>query len=327
MASSKKFFSAGDSILWTYKQWFDWINEPEFDGLSDSAKILYMYLFDRYKLSLSNGWVDENDKVYMIMTRTEMCRLVRKSEPTVRKCVDQLVQHGLYHEIRQGLNKPNLIYLTFPSPVSDPKNLSVQNNVDPKNLSVRSDPNDKGNKPDTDFPDRKNFWSNKNENKDQEKYNKNENKFRKTALPKAISAEPQQPSPPPPSREQKQLVCKKTSAKAKKAQRKKDCLSMIYTFTQNEELIQWLTKWLDKRFESYPTLDPDQFQVVLDDLKQYNESVEDQITAVRQSYASGYRALAYKPTNSKSKKDVNFGMDMSELSKTKDQVEILDIEY
>lgn len=83
----------------------------EFKKMSNDAKILYALLKDRHELSLSNNWVNDDNEVYLIMPREEMCELLGVSQPTIRKAINQLIDFGLMEEVRQGLNKPNIIYL------------------------------------------------------------------------------------------------------------------------------------------------------------------------------------------------------------------------
>ncbi len=89
-----------------------------FDGemktaLSAEAKVLYALLRDRHELSLSNNWVDNNGFVYLIFTRAEMCDLIGCGKNKIIKLCDELKSIGLFEEIRQGVNKPNLIYLNY----------------------------------------------------------------------------------------------------------------------------------------------------------------------------------------------------------------------
>ncbi len=42
--------------------------DPIFKNLSSDAKVLYGILLDRMELSMKNGWVDENNKVYIYFT-------------------------------------------------------------------------------------------------------------------------------------------------------------------------------------------------------------------------------------------------------------------
>ena len=44
------------------------VKDKRFAGLSSDAKLLYGLLLDRMGLSMSNGWVDECNRVYIIYT-------------------------------------------------------------------------------------------------------------------------------------------------------------------------------------------------------------------------------------------------------------------
>ena len=86
--------------------------EGKFRKLSNDARVLYSLLRDRHDLSLVNNWVNEKGEVYLIYTRENMAEMLGCSIPTARKAINQLTEYGLIEEERQGLNKPNLIYLT-----------------------------------------------------------------------------------------------------------------------------------------------------------------------------------------------------------------------
>lgn len=86
--------------------------EGEFIKLSNDARVLYSLLKDRHNLSLINGWINENNEVYLIYTRKDMQTMLGRSDKTVKNAVEQLKQFGLLEEEQQGLNRPNKIYLT-----------------------------------------------------------------------------------------------------------------------------------------------------------------------------------------------------------------------
>ena len=86
--------------------------EGKFKKLSNDARVLYSLLRDRHDLSLANNWINERGEVYLIYTRENMAEMLGCSIPTARKAINQLIKYGLIEEERQGLNKPNLIYLT-----------------------------------------------------------------------------------------------------------------------------------------------------------------------------------------------------------------------
>ncbi len=88
----------------------------EFQGLNSDSRLLYAILRDRHSLSVKNNWVDDMGNIYMYCGREEMCKLLNVSRPTVVKAFNLLAKHHLIEEERQGMGKPNKIYLlTFTS--------------------------------------------------------------------------------------------------------------------------------------------------------------------------------------------------------------------
>ena len=86
--------------------------EPNFRELSTDAKVLYGILLDRMSLSLKNLWLDAQHKVYIIFTVEEiMDALNCANQKATRLMVELEKQAGLIERKRQGLGKPNLIYV------------------------------------------------------------------------------------------------------------------------------------------------------------------------------------------------------------------------
>ena len=79
--------------------------------LNSDSKILYAFLLDRLSLSQKNHWFDEYGRVYLIFTREEVQDKLNLSDKTVTKAFKQLIDVNLAKEKRQGLGKPNLIYV------------------------------------------------------------------------------------------------------------------------------------------------------------------------------------------------------------------------
>lgn len=81
------------------------------DKLNSDSKILYAFLLDRLSLSNKNNWIDEHKNIYLIFTRQEVQEKLGLSEKTATKAFKQLSDVNLIAEKRQGLGKPNLIYV------------------------------------------------------------------------------------------------------------------------------------------------------------------------------------------------------------------------
>src|SRR5665647_734203 len=81
-------------------------------SLDSDSILLYTMLRDRYELSSKNGWVNENDEVYLIYTIDEMCEMLKRKKEKITKSLNKLRECGLIETQRMGLNKPNRIYVT-----------------------------------------------------------------------------------------------------------------------------------------------------------------------------------------------------------------------
>ena len=86
--------------------------EPNFRELSTDAKVLYGILLDRMSLSLKNQWLDAQNKVYIIFTVDEILDALNcANQKATRLMVELEKQAGLIERKRQGLGRPNLIYV------------------------------------------------------------------------------------------------------------------------------------------------------------------------------------------------------------------------
>jgi len=103
-------------ITGAFHQMPRFLTSGEFIGskLSNDARVLYTLMLDRYKLSLKNGWYDDNDEVYIYFKKEEMEFQLGLSKMTVLKVMRELKNHSLVKETKQGLNRPNKIYLLSP---------------------------------------------------------------------------------------------------------------------------------------------------------------------------------------------------------------------
>lgn len=79
--------------------------------MSSDSKLLYAILKDRFDLSLRNNWVDDDGNIYFIFTVAEIGEMLGCGKDKVIKLKRELKKYDLIEEVRQGLNKPNLIYL------------------------------------------------------------------------------------------------------------------------------------------------------------------------------------------------------------------------
>ncbi|HHJ7666492.1 TPA: replication initiator protein A [Streptococcus pyogenes] len=94
-----------------FYQFPQWLLKEPYNVLSDKAKLIYMLLFDRRTLSVENKWFDDDGKVYMYFTNEQFMELLKCSNKTVVKAKKELHDLSLLREVRQGINKPNRLYI------------------------------------------------------------------------------------------------------------------------------------------------------------------------------------------------------------------------
>ena len=77
--------------------------EPRFQSLSTDAKTLYGILLDRMSLSVKNGWLDEQNRVFIIFTIEDVKRALCCADNKATKLLRELEKFGLIERKRRGL--------------------------------------------------------------------------------------------------------------------------------------------------------------------------------------------------------------------------------
>ena len=98
-----------NNAFYQFPQWL--LKEEPYKNLGDKAKLMYMLLFDRRTLSIKNKWYDDDGKIYMYFTIEQFMQELNCSNKAVVKAKKELVEVGLMEEVRQGVNKPNRLYI------------------------------------------------------------------------------------------------------------------------------------------------------------------------------------------------------------------------
>lgn len=83
-------------------------------SLSSDAKLTYALLYDRLSLSKLNGWINENDEVYLIYTREEIAEDLGITYKKAISAFKELLATALITEQRCGRGIPNKIYIVKP---------------------------------------------------------------------------------------------------------------------------------------------------------------------------------------------------------------------
>ena len=85
--------------------------EQRFQSLSTDAKTLYGILLDRMSLSAKNGWLDEQNRVFIIFTMEDVKRSLCCADNKATKLLRELEEFGLIERKRRGLGRPSLVYV------------------------------------------------------------------------------------------------------------------------------------------------------------------------------------------------------------------------
>ena len=89
-------------------------SDPDLKNLSTDAKLLYGLLLDRMGLSVRNGWLDEENHVYIYYTVEEIQESMgcgNKKAGALLAELDDRKGIGLISRVRQGLGRPDRIYV------------------------------------------------------------------------------------------------------------------------------------------------------------------------------------------------------------------------
>ena len=86
----------------------------KYKDMSNDAKVAYALLKDRFNYSVKNNWCDDQDRIFFLFTNKELMDLLNCASEKLSKIKSELVKANLLFQIRQGINKPNRLYLLKP---------------------------------------------------------------------------------------------------------------------------------------------------------------------------------------------------------------------
>lgn len=89
------------------------LTDDRFAELSTDAKLLYGLLLDRMELSYRNGWIDEQNRVFIIFTAEEVMDTLRCRSEKAAKLMAELDSKkgiGLIERVNRGQGRPTIIY-------------------------------------------------------------------------------------------------------------------------------------------------------------------------------------------------------------------------
>lgn len=96
-------------------------HQSKYTSMRSESKLAYMLMLDLLPLSIQNNWVNENNQVFVKISRTKLMMLLNiKGTQKAAQVMKELVDYGLIFSKKAGLNKCNEIYL-YPLEDSAPK--------------------------------------------------------------------------------------------------------------------------------------------------------------------------------------------------------------
>ena len=114
--------------------------------LSEHAKTIYALMTCRVKASIENDWHDEEQNYYINYTYTELVKKTNMGKKTVQRAIKELKEKGYIESKKQGLGKPNRIYVKYPENIkminekSTPAQLSEGTEMTPQEWTDMSVP-------------------------------------------------------------------------------------------------------------------------------------------------------------------------------------------
>ncbi|MBD5161199.1 MAG: replication initiator protein A [Oscillibacter sp.] len=87
------------------------LTDPRYKSVSIEAKVLYGLLLDRMGLSVKNGWMDSDRRVYIYFTQEDAMRMMDCGHNKAVRLFADLEQTGLIERKKQGQGRPTRIYV------------------------------------------------------------------------------------------------------------------------------------------------------------------------------------------------------------------------
>ena len=107
-------FTTG-SLSASYIPFPRFLMEDSLADLSNDAKVLYALMLDRASISKVNGFIEADGTIRLYFTVEQAQKKLHRSRQCVTRIFRELEYSGLICRKKQGLGKPALITLNYPS--------------------------------------------------------------------------------------------------------------------------------------------------------------------------------------------------------------------
>ena len=173
MSNRRKTNDIASMQFYKFDKWL--LMEEGLKKLSPTAKMLYMIIKDREELSLKNAkaFTDKDGYLFQYFDQQKASDLLGVSLTAIKKAFKDLVQYGLIESVRQGLGKPNRLYVLDYKVTQD-----TINKLSYKNEKAPSAP--------TDETEKQNNSTDNSIPQSEEKYTENEEKNKESNASKVL---------------------------------------------------------------------------------------------------------------------------------------------
>ena len=113
---SQKFLKfTSESLSASYISFPRFLMEDSLARLSNDAKVLYALMLDRASISRQNGYIEPDGTIRLYFTLEQAQAKLHRSRQSATRIFRELEYSGLIVRRKQGLGKPALITLNYPS--------------------------------------------------------------------------------------------------------------------------------------------------------------------------------------------------------------------
>lgn len=107
--------------------------------LSQNARIIYMLLYDRARISRKNNWTDEYGRVYAVFPIEELSQKTGKCKSSVKKALKELDDIGLLIRKFGGFSKPRHMYVMIPDKVGISGKAQLQTDIKKADIELKNE--------------------------------------------------------------------------------------------------------------------------------------------------------------------------------------------
>ncbi len=104
-----------ESLSASYIPFPRFLMEDSLANLSNDAKVLYALMLDRASISKINGFIEEDGTIRLYFTVEQAQKKLHRSRQCATRIFRELEYSGLICRRKQGLGKPAMITLNYPS--------------------------------------------------------------------------------------------------------------------------------------------------------------------------------------------------------------------